>query len=67
MTPLAYMAIMAAGLSIACLLYGTLYLATRRVIAFKIACVFLVVSILVWVPVALVGLGVLPMPAVRPR
>jgi hypothetical protein len=53
--------------TIACLVFGAAYLATKRAITLKIACAFLLVAILLWVPVVLVGLGVLPMPAVRPR
>jgi len=66
-TPLNYMAIMAAGLTIASLLYGALYLTTKRVFALKIACVFLFVAILIWIPVALLILGILPQPVAPPR
>jgi hypothetical protein len=61
------MAIMAAGLTVACLLYGALYLVTNRIFALKIACVFLFVAILIWIPVALVVLGIMPQPVAPPR
>lgn len=50
-----------------CLVFAMAYFATKRKIALKIACVFLFVAILAWIPVILVALGILPMPAMRPR
>lgn len=67
MTPLTYMAIAATGVTIASLLYWALYLTTKRVIALKIACVFLFVAVLIWLPVALLTLGILPQPVAPAR
>jgi hypothetical protein len=44
-----------------------LYFASKRVICRKLAVTFLLIATMMWFPIALIALGIVPMPQMPPR